>query len=76
MRFKKGFVHLLPIIIIILITGVLVYVLVQKGILKKPSFFGSSEPKVELKTEYQNPFDKKTQYANPFNDFKNPFENI
>ena len=31
---------------------------------------------VALKTEYQNPFDKKTQYTNPFNDYQNPFDQI
>lgn len=76
MGFKKGFVHLLPVIIIILITGILIYVLIQKGILKKPSLFGAKKPTVELKTEYKNPLKKNTQYANPFNDFKNPFNNI
>lgn len=76
MGFKKGFVHLLPIIVIIAITGIVIFVLIQKGIIKKPSFFGSKEPTVELKTEYKNPFKKNTQYANPFNDSKNQFDNI
>ena len=31
------------------------------------------EPKVSIKTEYKNPFDKKTQYVNPFETYKNPF---
>lgn len=30
-------------------------------------------PKVSIKTEYKNPFDKKTQYVNPFETYKNPF---
>lgn len=30
-------------------------------------------PKVSVKTEYKNPFDKKTQYVNPFDTYKNPF---
>ena len=29
--------------------------------------------KVELKTEYKNPFAKETQYVNPFQTYKNPF---
>lgn len=32
--------------------------------------------KVALKTDYQNPFDKKTQYENPFNDTHNPFDDL
>lgn len=76
MRFKKGFVHLLPIIIVLALTGIVIFVLIQQGFIKKPSLFGSKKPTVDLKTEYKNPFDKKTQYANPFNDFKNPFNNI
>lgn len=76
MGFKKGFLHLLPIIIILVLTGIVIFVLIQQGIIKKPSFLGSKKPTVELKTEYNNPFKKNTQYANPFNDFKNPFNNI
>lgn len=45
---------------------------------RKPS--STSENKtaseIQLKTEYQNPFDKKTQYVNPFSGYKNPFDQI
>lgn len=34
----------------------------------------SKGTKVQLKTEYSNPFDKKTQYVNPFSSYKNPFD--
>lgn len=30
----------------------------------------------QLKTEYNNPFDKKSQYSNPFADYQNPFDNL
>lgn len=30
-------------------------------------------PTVEIKTTYNNPFDKSTQYVNPFEKYKNPF---
>ena len=57
----------------------LIYVgLVRFGIIKDPFPLKSipflqKEPKVSLKTEYKNPFDKKTQYVNPFEAYKNPF---
>jgi len=37
----------------------------QKIVQKKPT--------VEVKTTYNNPFDKNTQYVNPFEKYKNPF---
>ena len=57
----------------------LIYVgLVRFGIIKDPfplptiPFF-QKEPKVSIKSDYKNPFDKKTQYVNPFETYKNPF---
>jgi len=49
--------------------------LVYKGIIKLPVSipFLQNQPKVELKTEYKNPFKKETQYVNPFQTYKNPF---
>ena len=75
---KKGFVlHTLLIAIVIIAVWVgVIYVLIQKGIIKRPSFLSTKQPKVELKSEYKNPFDKNTQYVNPFNNTKNPFNNI
>lgn len=71
MGYKKGVVHLLPIILIAaIIIGV--YFLIYKFVLKKNLPFTKQEPKVELKTEYKNPFNKNTQYVNPFDEFKNP----
>lgn len=31
---------------------------------------------VTLKTQYDNPFDKKSQYSNPFSQSQNPFDNL
>ena len=74
MGYKKGVVHLLPVIIIVVIVAA-AWLVVAKFILKgKLPFFDKKEPtKVELKTEYQNPFNKKTQFVNPFDQTKNPF---
>ncbi len=42
-----------------------------------PQLLKSSEvSKINLKTEYQNPFDKDTQYVNPFSEFKSPFQSL
>lgn len=72
---KKGIVHIL---LIFLVLGVfaLAALLVIKFVFKKNLPFGAQKPTVALKTEYQNPFDKKTQYQNPFEEFKNPLVNL
>lgn len=31
---------------------------------------------VELKTDYENPFDQNTQYVDPFDESKNPLRNL
>lgn len=68
---------MLPVLVIIIaFWAVVAYILISKGIIKKPSFLGPKTASVELKTEYKNPFDKETQYVNPFQEFKNPFNNI
>lgn len=75
---QKGVVHLFLLLIILLIVGGSVYALVHFKIIKLPNFFGNAgkgsvTTKVELKSEYKNPFDKGTQYVNPFDQYKNPF---
>lgn len=67
---QRGIVHLLPLLIIAAIL-VGIYLFAQ-GKLQLPSFL-QKKAKVELKTEYQNPFKKETQYVNPFETYKNPF---
>lgn len=62
---------------LVLIAGVVLYTL---GIIRLPGKQSSTSPKssndvqVELKKEYQNPFDKSTQYQNPFSE--NPFDQL
>ena len=63
---------------LLLVVGLIYIALIRFGIIKDPfplqsNPFISKEPKVSLKTEYKNPFDKKTQYVNPFDTYKNPF---
>lgn len=69
---QRGVLHLLPLLLIgAIIIGV---ILVATGKFKLPSLpFGQKGPKVELKTEYKNPFKQETQYVNPFETYKNPF---
>lgn len=69
---QRGIVHLLPLLLIaaVIIGAILVFT----GKLKLPSLpFFQKGPKVELKTEYKNPFKQETQYVNPFETYKNPF---
>ena len=73
---KKKILIVVP--LFLLIVGVAFVALVRLGIIKDPFPlqnipFLSKEPKVSIKTEYKNPFDKKTQYVNPFDTYKNPF---
>lgn len=69
---QKGVLHLIPLLLVAaVIIGV---ILIATGKLKLPSIpFLQKGPKVELKTEYKNPFKKETQYVNPFETYKNPF---
>lgn len=71
MRNKKGIIHLLPLIVIaiVLVGG---FFLFGKKIQQKIT--STREPSVNLRSQYQNPFDKKAQYVNPFSQFKNPFD--
>lgn len=70
MNSQKGIIHLLPLLLIVLVVVVVLGFLFIKGGVKTP--FTSKEPKIQLKSQYSNPFDKKSQYVNPFDSFKNP----
>lgn len=74
MKNQKGVIHLaLPLLLLLAAAFAgLIYFGVIKNPFKNISFF-SQGPKVELKKEYKNPFDKETQYVNPFDTYKNPF---
>ena len=76
MKNQQGILHLaLPLVLVLAIVAAVVG-LVALGVIKNPLKnlpFISQGPKVELKTEYKNPFKKETQYVNPFETYKNPF---
>lgn len=63
------------IVTLLLIVIVLVGYLLATGQLQKTGLLAPG-PKVELKTQYQNPFKAQSQYVNPFQEFKNPFDNL
>ena len=78
LSFLKKKKILIGIPLLLLSVGLIYVGLVRFGIIKDPFPFQnipflSKEPKVSIKTEYKNPFDKKTQYVNPFDTYKNPF---
>ena len=74
MNKQSGIAHILLIVIIVAVLAVAGYFLLNKFGFKLPSIPGIQQgPKVSLKTEYANPFDKETQYINPFETYKNPF---
>jgi cbb3-type cytochrome oxidase subunit 3 len=76
---KKGFAHLVAIILIILSILAVVAILYSQTAKKSPSQTNSnltSEATVQLKKNYANPFDQKNQYVNPFDQNKNPFDNL
>lgn len=62
---KYLIIGVLSVIGIVLILAALSTPEVKKIYQKKPT--------VEIKTSYNNPFDKNTQYVNPFDKYKNPF---
>ena len=73
---KKKILIGLP--LFLLAIGVVFVALVRFRIIKDPFPLQNipllqQGPKVSIKTEYKNPFDKKTQYVNPFDAYKNPF---
>ena len=70
---KKVVMIVVAVLVVLLVVGV---VLVVFGVIKNPIAnvpLLQKGPKVSVKTEYQNPFDKQTQYVNPFQEYKNPF---
>lgn len=78
MKNQKGVIHLAaPLLVVVIVSAVLFVVLILFGAIKNPfsklSLVGQKGPKVAVKSEYKNPFDKKTQYVNPFETYKNPF---
>lgn len=76
MVLRKGVVHHTGLIIIVIIAvwALVLYLLISKNIIKFKTPFSKKEPsKVQLQTEYKNPFNKDTQFVNPFDKTKNPF---
>lgn len=79
MTYKKGFAHLILIVLIlasILAVATFLYTQTAK---KNPSQTNdklTTEATVQIKKDYANPFDEKNQYVNPFNQNKNPFDNL
>ncbi|MDO8619002.1 MAG: hypothetical protein Q7R49_03625 [Candidatus Daviesbacteria bacterium] len=73
MHKERGFAHLILLLVVILLIGAGIY-FIKQGKFNLPSIpFLQNGPKVDLKTEYKNPFNKETQFVNPFNKYKNPF---
>lgn len=74
MNNQKGVIHLL--LPLLLLLAAAFFALFYFGVIKNPLKnlpFLNQGPKVDLKTEYKNPFKKETQYVNPFDTYKNPF---
>lgn len=74
MNNQKGVIHLALPLILLLAAGF--FALIYFGIIQNPFKnlpFLIGGPRVDLKKEYQNPFNKETQYVNPFDKYKNPF---
>ena len=79
MENQKGVVHphlLLVVAAVIAVWAIVGYLLLTKFLNISLPGLSPKEPKVALKTEYKNPFEKESQYVNPFDQFKNPFHNL
>lgn len=78
---QRGITALILLVLISVISLALVFIFTrflpqfQKNQLNNNQT-GKKEAVVELKKEYQNPFDKNTQYVNPFSEYKNPFDSL
>lgn len=62
-------------LVVFLVLGVIIAIsafLVIKGRFSPQSLL-KKQASVDLKTTYNNPFDKDSQYVNPFQKYKNPF---
>ena len=70
---KKRFIFFVLLLIVFL--GVVLFITgaFNKFLPSSLQNLTQKKPTVELKTTYENPFDKKTQYVNPFQENKNPF---
>lgn len=62
---------LLVLVVVVVVSALVYFKIIRNPIQNIPLL--QKEPKVSIKTEYNNPFDKKTQYINPFETYKNPF---
>ena len=71
--FKKRFIFL--VLFLIVVSGIVLFITGAFNRFLPASLqnLTQKKPTVELKTTYENPFDKKTQYVNPFDKNKNPF---
>lgn len=77
MTYKKGFAHL--ILIILILASILAVATFLYTARKNPSQTNdklTTEATVQIKKDYANPFDEKNQYVNPFDQNKNPFDNL
>ncbi len=79
MNNQKGVAHLLVPVFLLLVAAV-AFGLLYFGVIKNPfknipfiNKIGQQQPTADVKTDYQNPFNKETQYVNPFETYKNPF---
>lgn len=67
------------IVLLVLIVAVAVWLYLASKKSSGPPSIGSAilgQSKVEVKTEYKNPFDRKNQFVNPFKEVKNPFTSL
>lgn len=68
--FKNKKLFIIVGITLLIITSLLIL------FINKKQASNTADTTVELKTEYENPFDEKTQYKNPFSqeEYQNPFD--
>lgn len=72
-RRSSAGLSVLPVLILALVLGAGLYFLITAGVISNPF---TKKAKVQLQTQYQNPFDKNAQYVNPFATYKNPFDTL
>ncbi|MBI3251527.1 MAG: hypothetical protein HYZ62_01295 [Candidatus Andersenbacteria bacterium] len=67
------------VVVLVIIVVVIVTFLVVNSLSDTPVDIGSAilgQSKVEVKSEYKNPFDRNNQFVNPFSEVKSPFNSL
>jgi len=73
---KRTIIIILAVVVIVVVAAAF---LIVNSLSDTPVNIGSAilgQSKVEVKSEYKNPFDRNNQFVNPFSEVKSPFTSL